>query len=156
MLSAVFSSSSTLLPLFFLADAFPSSWSSASSLGHCYCLVLVFISSQFVFCWIRIHVTLLTVLVLFLIHEYGVTHMKCVDGFLSFSGELCDICTAVSLWCITNTNSERSKKGIRLEKELLPAIIGVLFLTDSLIISQNCHLLTSFTTFSLSQLYQLA
>lgn len=26
-----------------------------------------------------------------LIHEYGVTHVKCVDGILSFSGELCDV-----------------------------------------------------------------
>lgn len=34
---------------------------------------------------------ILTVPVLFLIHEYGVTHMKCVGGILSFSGELGDI-----------------------------------------------------------------
>lgn len=33
----------------------------------------------------------LTGLVLFLIHEYGVTRMKRVDGILSFSGELCGI-----------------------------------------------------------------
>lgn len=26
-----------------------------------------------------------------LIHEDGVTHVKCVDGILSFSGELCDV-----------------------------------------------------------------
>lgn len=78
----------------------------------------------------------LTVLVLFLNHEYGVTHMKCVDGILSFSGEPCDILhSCVWLWCITNTNHEHSEEGIRLEKELLPDIIRALFLTGSLIIS---------------------
>lgn len=77
----------------------------------------------------------LTVLVLFLIHEYGVTRMKCVDGILSFWGELCDILHSCAWpWCITNTNHEHSEEGIRLEEELLPVTIRALFLTDSLII----------------------
>lgn len=62
--------------------------------------------------------------------------MKCVDGILPFSGELCDILhSCVSLPYMTNTDHELSEGGIRLEKELLPDVIRALFLTGSLIIS---------------------
>lgn len=46
--------------------------------------------------------------------------------------------------------------GVGLEEELLPDIIISLFSAGSLIMSQNCHTLTSFSTFSLSQLYLIA
>lgn len=78
------SPSSMLSLLLFPAAASPSSWPRASSLGHSCCFLYL--------------LGLCTVgsesksnSVLFLIHECGVTHVKCVDGILSFSGELCDV-----------------------------------------------------------------
>lgn len=50
--------SSMLSLLFFPTAASPSSWYWASLLGHCYCLMLVFMSSWFVYCWIRVQVKL--------------------------------------------------------------------------------------------------
>lgn len=68
------------------------------------------VSSRFVCCWIKVQVTLWLSWSLFLIHEYEVTHVKCISKVLPSSCELYILCSCMSLWCVTNTNHEHSSR----------------------------------------------
>lgn len=68
----------------------------------------------------------------------------------------CIFCAAVCHCDPLQIVTMNTVHGVGLEEELLSDIIISLFSAGSLIMSQNCHTLTSFSTFSLSQLYLIA
>lgn len=72
--------------------------------------VQIFMSSCLVCCWIKVQVTPWLSRSLFLIHEYEITHAKCINRVLPFSGELYILCSCMSLWPVTNSNHEHSSR----------------------------------------------
>lgn len=108
MLSAVFSSSYILLPLLSLS-CIPSPWLHPLATATAPCCS-DFMSSCLVCCWIKVQVTPWLSRSLFLIHEYEITHAKCINRVLPFSGELYILCSCMSLWPVTNSNHEHSSR----------------------------------------------
>lgn len=111
MLSAVFSSSYVLLPLLSLSYI-PNPWLHplATVTGPCCSELRVLL-----FCLLldQSPITLWLSQSLFLIHEYEVTHVKCIRRVLPSSDELYILCSCMSPWCVTNTNHEHSSRDRR-------------------------------------------
>lgn len=93
-------------PIFPTLDCIPWPLLLALAVQNC-------VSSCFVCCWIKVQVTLWLSRSLFLIHEYEVTHVKCIRRVLPSSDELYILCSCMSPWCVTNTNHEHSSRGRR-------------------------------------------
>lgn len=93
-------------PIFPTLDCIPWPLLLALAVQNC-------VSSCFVCCWIKVQVTLWLSRSLFLIHEYEVTHVKCIRRVLPSSGELYILCRCMSPWCVTNTNHEHSSRDRR-------------------------------------------